>query len=83
MRGSAARRHVAASGARRSCRRRIDAPDVVRAEYSSKQGLLGRRAAYEHAEGPDLPVDVAMCNVLLLAPVSSCQGRSSLPNGRL
>jgi Na+/proline symporter len=24
-----------------------------------------------------------MCNVLLLAAVSSCQGRSSLPNGRL
>jgi hypothetical protein len=44
--------------ARRSCRLRIDDPDVVRAEYSSEQGLLGRRAAYEHADGPDLPVDV-------------------------
>jgi hypothetical protein len=59
-------------------------PDVVRAEYSSEHGLLGRRAAYEHADEPDLPVDVwLMCNVLLLAAVSSCRGRSSLPNGRL
>jgi SAM-dependent methyltransferase len=31
----------------------IDDPDVVAAEYADERGLLGRRAAYEHAEGPD------------------------------
>ena len=31
----------------------LDDPDVVAAEYADERGLLGRRAAYEHAEGPD------------------------------
>ncbi len=30
-------------------------PDVVRAEYASEAGLLGRRAAYRYADGPDAP----------------------------
>jgi SAM-dependent methyltransferase len=29
--------------------------DVVRAEYESEAGLLARRAAYEHATGPNAP----------------------------
>ena len=34
---------------------RIDDPTVVADEYASEQGLLGRRAAYRHADGPDAP----------------------------
>lgn len=30
-------------------------PEVVRAEYASEAGLLARRAAYEHATGPNAP----------------------------
>jgi SAM-dependent methyltransferase len=30
-------------------------PDVVRAEYASESGLLGRRAAYRYGRGPDAP----------------------------
>jgi SAM-dependent methyltransferase len=30
-------------------------PSAVRDEYSSEAGLLARRAAYEHAEGPNAP----------------------------
>jgi len=30
-------------------------PDVVRREYASEAGLVGRRAAYRYADGPDAP----------------------------
>jgi SAM-dependent methyltransferase len=30
-------------------------PSVVRAEYSTEAGLLARRAAFDHAEGPNAP----------------------------
>lgn len=33
----------------------LNDPELVRAEYASEGGLLGRRAAYEYAEGPDAP----------------------------
>lgn len=33
----------------------LNDPGLVRREYASEGGLLGRRAAYEYAEGPDAP----------------------------
>jgi SAM-dependent methyltransferase len=33
----------------------LDDPAAVRAEYASETGLLGRRAAYRYASGPDAP----------------------------
>jgi len=32
----------------------LDDPEVVRREYATEDGLLARRAAYEHATGPDV-----------------------------
>jgi hypothetical protein len=31
----------------------LNDPARVQEEYASERGLLGRRAAYEHATGPD------------------------------
>jgi SAM-dependent methyltransferase len=42
-------------------------PDVVRAEYASEAGLLGRRAAYRYADGPDAP-SIAFDAVAEVAP---------------
>lgn len=33
----------------------IDDPAVVQREYESEAGLVARKAAYEHADGPDAP----------------------------
>lgn len=33
----------------------LDDPNVVAEEYATETGLLGRRAAYEYADGPDAP----------------------------
>lgn len=30
-------------------------PNLVRTEYANEKGLLGRKAAYDHAEGPNAP----------------------------
>ena len=35
--------------------RPLNDPAVVAEEYATEQGLLGRRAAYEYADGPDVP----------------------------
>jgi SAM-dependent methyltransferase len=42
-------------------------PDVVEAEYSTEEGLLARRAAYEHATGPNAP-EMAFEAVAEVAP---------------
>lgn len=33
----------------------LNDPELVRAEYASEAGILGRRGAYDFAEGPDAP----------------------------
>jgi SAM-dependent methyltransferase len=40
----------------------LNDPALVRAEYADERGLLGRRAAYEHADGPD-PRELAFAAV--------------------
>jgi SAM-dependent methyltransferase len=47
----------------------LNDPEVVRAEYASEQGLLGRRAAYRWATGPDA-VELLFQTIAGLRPTS-------------
>jgi SAM-dependent methyltransferase len=47
--------------------RRLDDPDVVRAEYASERFLAARKAAYRNAEGPD-PRELVFGAVAEVAP---------------
>jgi SAM-dependent methyltransferase len=45
----------------------LNDPRLVREEYASERGLLGRRAAYQHATGPN-PAELAFEAVAAVAP---------------
>jgi SAM-dependent methyltransferase len=47
----------------------LNDPRLVRDEYASERGLLGRRAAYQFATGPN-PADVAFEAVAAVAPTN-------------
>ena len=45
----------------------LDDPELVRAEYASEAGLLGRRSVYENRVGPD-PRDALWDEIVAVAP---------------